>query len=77
MEVEDLTLELEDPLRGVETAGPVGVEHLVLHLGHVVVEPGDHRRVVVDHAVDDRVQHRHRAATDAVEVLFDLRPHVG
>ena len=59
VKLEDLALELVDALGGV--ASRLG-EHLPLDLPDGAVDACDHGRIVVDDAIDDRVEHRSGAA---------------
>ena len=73
VEGERLALELVDALRAVR---PIGREHLVLHLLHVLLEAVDRGLVVVHHLVDDRVHHGPGAGLEQLRVALEALAHV-
>src|SRR4051812_26296279 len=68
MHLDDLALELVDSLARI---GARRREDVLLDLLDVVLYPRDHRRVLVDHAVDDRVQGGAGAASKKVGLRLD------
>ena len=77
VEVEHLPLQLEDALGRVDAAGALVGEDIDLDLPDVVVEAADHRLVVVDDAVDDRVQDRHRPVGEQLGLLLESLADLG
>ena len=73
-EVEDLSLELEDPF-GVRLVR--AAEHLVLDLVDVAVQAAHDDGVVVDDLVGDRVQHRSGTPLHALRIGLERPANVG
>ena len=69
LELDHLAGELVDAARD----GGAAVEDVVLDLVDVVLDAGDHRRVVVDDAVEDRVHDRERPAAEQVGARLEAR----
>ena len=71
MKLQHLPLEVVDALCRVT---PRRGEHVALEVADRLVEPVDDRDVVVDDAVDDRVQDRPGAGPQQIRALLRLQP---